>query len=148
MRHFYLYLIKKEFAEHFYHRESKIFQLYQEFFWTRKTHPIFEQLERQVNYISRAIPISEIDLLLQSFLSHRNHYQKVSSIHAIQMENQKGQATMVLKERYIEMICTGSFDGELLFFDILGKFDPYFFAMDFTNERYGWLSPIKERKFV
>lgn len=148
MRHFFLYIIKKEFAEHYYQREAKIFQLFQEYQWTSRQHPSFKQLEKQVHYVTKKIPFHYVDMFLESYLSHRSDYQHVTPIHTIQLKNHRGSASVILKERLIELVSTGNIDAEIIFFEALRKINSHFFAMDFANERFGWLHPIKDRNFV
>jgi hypothetical protein len=104
-------------------------------------------LEKQINYITKPIPTLFIDQLLCSHLANRVDYQKVQHIHKVELKGNRGSATMIVKDRYIELSSNGSYEAETIFFEVLRKFDPCFLAMDLQGERYGWLNPIKERNF-
>lgn len=148
MRHYYLYLIEEEFASHYFGKEAKIFDLIKNFQWTSIHDGSYEMLNRQVLYISRDLPVKEIHELLNGFLMHRKGYRRLGSLHRLVLSAEQGQATLLVKDRYIEIDAQGSFEAETIFFEILRKMDPCFIAMDFQSQRYGWLNPISERNFV
>jgi hypothetical protein len=147
VRHYYIYLIEEEFASHYFGRESKIYHLFQDFHWTTVRSNHVDTLEKQINYITKPIPKLFIDQLLSSHLANRMDYQKVHNIHKVELKKNIGNATMIIKDRYIELSSNGSYEAETIFFEVLRKFDPCFLAMDLQDERYGWLNPIKERNF-
>jgi hypothetical protein len=148
VRHYYIYLIEEEFASHYFGRESKIYHLFQDFHWTTVRSNHVDTLERQINYITKPIPTLFIHQLLSTYLVNRVDYQKVHHIHKIELKANRGNATLIVKERYLELSSDGSYEAETIFFEVLRKFDPCFLAMDLQGERYGWLNPIKERNFV
>lgn len=148
MRHFYLYLIKEEFASHYFGREMKLYQLFHEYLWTSRDQHRYTTMKQQIDYVSKKIPVVCLDELIRMYLGNQDGYQHVSPIHKYFLSNSRGRATLLLKEPYIEITATGSFEAETVFFEILRKFDCCFLAMDFKNEQYGWLNPIKERKYV
>nr|WP_249292110.1 sporulation inhibitor of replication protein SirA [Metabacillus flavus] len=148
MRHYYVYLIEEEFASHYFGKESKIFNLIQNFQWTSIHDGSYDLLDRQVQYISKAIPSKEIHQLLTGFLTMRKGYRQLGHLHRIILNGEAGQATLLVKDRYLEIDAQGSYEAETIFFEILRKMNPCFLAMDFQAHRYGWLNPISERKFV
>jgi hypothetical protein len=148
VRHYYIYLIEEEFASHYFGRESKIFHLFQDFHWTTVRSNHNDTLEKQINFITRSIPMQKINQLLETNLANRVLDQKVNHVHKIELNNQRGNAILSVKKRYLELTSYGSYEAETIFFEVLRKFDPCFLAMDLNGERYGWLNPIKERNFV
>ncbi|WP_224752293.1 sporulation inhibitor of replication protein SirA [Metabacillus arenae] len=148
MRHYSIYLIEEEFASHYFGRESKIFHLFQEYHWTSTNNKQYETITKQIEYITKSIPVFYIHHLVGMFLQSRKGYQRVEQVHKIVLDNNRGNATLIVKERYLELTSDGQVEAETIFFEILRKFDPCFLAMDFHAERYGWLNPIKERNFV
>lgn len=148
MRHYYIYLIEEEFASHYFGRESKIYHLFQDFHWTTGRNNQIATLEKQINYITKPIPTLFIHQLIASHLSSREDYQNLKHIHRIELKANRGNATLIVKDRYLELSSDGSYEAETIFFEVLRKFDPCFLAMDLQNKRYGWLNPIKERNFV
>ncbi|MCY9397931.1 sporulation inhibitor of replication protein SirA, partial [Bacillus inaquosorum] len=55
-RHYYTYLIKEEFANHYFGRESVMFELFQDYHWTSLTKQQYEMTEKQIQYITQPIP--------------------------------------------------------------------------------------------
>ncbi|MDQ0230409.1 hypothetical protein J2S19_001665 [Metabacillus malikii] len=148
MRHYYIYLIEEEFASHYFGRESKIFHLFQDFHWTTVRSQHTETIERQINYITKPIPTLFIHQLISTQLKNRKEYQRNEQLHLLKLSGGRGNATLIVKDHYLELSSDGNFEGETIFFEVLRKFDPCFFAMDIQNNKYGWLNPIKERNYV
>ncbi|WP_191561595.1 sporulation inhibitor of replication protein SirA [Metabacillus idriensis] len=148
MRHYYVYLIEEEFANHFFGREAKLFHLFQEYLRTSPEQKEFYHLYKQINYITKEIPAQPIENILKTNLVNRYNYVRDESSHKIVSETKQGNALLHVRDQYIEVTSVGSFDMEAIFFEILRKIDSCFLAMDFESKRYGWLKPIKERKFV
>ncbi|MFY4773992.1 sporulation inhibitor of replication protein SirA [Metabacillus sp. RGM 3146] len=148
MRHFYVYLIEEEFASHYFGRELKMFSLFKEFQWTSYQDPSYAIIKKQVSYVTRDIPVQKINQLLETHLYYRKDYQRIGQIHKLELKGNKGSATLIVKNHYIEINSIGSVEAETNFYEILRNFDPCFLAMDFQAGKYGWLNPVKERKFV
>ncbi|MGD6816054.1 sporulation inhibitor of replication protein SirA [Metabacillus sp. 84] len=148
MRHYYVYFMEEEIASHYFGKESKIFDLIRTYHWTSIHDERYSLLKQQVEYISKPIPSKSIHQLLNGFLMMRKGYRQLGDLHRIVLNGDPGQATLLIKERYLEIDAQGSFEAETIFFEILRKMNPCFLAMDFQSRRYGWLNPISERKFV
>lgn len=147
MRHYYIYLIEEEFASHYFGRESKIYHLFQDFHWATVRSNHVSTLEKQIKYITKPIPALFIHQLIGTHLGSRRDYQNVNHIHKVELQGNRGNATLIVKDQYLELSSYGSYEAETIFFEVLRKFDPCFLAMDLQGERYGWLNPIKERNF-
>lgn len=148
MRHFYLYLIKEEFANHYFGRENKLYRLFQSYIESSCDTDRSDTLKLQIDYVSKPIPITYLDELILMYLAKEIDYEHVSPFHHYHLRHNRGKATLVLKSENIEITALGSVEAETVFFEVLRKFSACFLAMDFQNEQYGWLSPIKQRKFV
>ncbi|MFC0271442.1 sporulation inhibitor of replication protein SirA [Metabacillus herbersteinensis] len=148
VRHYCIYLIEEEFASHYFGRESKMYHLFQDYQWTRSQTKHFNLIQKQVSYITKPIPTLFIHQLIATHLAKRTDYQQTHEIHKIELKANRGSATLIVKDRHLELTSNGSYEAETIFFEVLRKFDPCFLAMDFLAERYGWLNPIKERNFV
>ncbi|MDR0137471.1 sporulation inhibitor of replication protein SirA [Metabacillus idriensis] len=148
MRHYYVYLIEEEFANHFFGREAKLFHLFQEYLRTSPEQLEFNHLYKQIRYVTKSISAESIDHMIESSLTNRYNYAHIEGHHRIDSESKRGNALLQVRDQYIEVTSIGSFDMEAIFFEILRKIDSCFLAMDFEAKRYGWLKPIKERKFV
>ncbi|MRX70697.1 sporulation inhibitor of replication protein SirA [Bacillus lacus] len=147
-RTYYIYLIEEEFATHYYGRESKMYQLFKDYLWKNNLFNFFQLIERQVYYITKPIPENQLKQLLTMQLSFRKEYSCVNNVHKLVLPGNRGSSTLILKDRHIELSTNGSYEAETIFFELLRKFDSCFLAMDFQNNRYGWLKPLKERNFV
>ena len=123
MRHFYLYLIKEEFASHYFGREFKLFQLFQDFLWTSRDDERYDTLKQQVEYVSKQIPVDYLDELISLYLNHQYNYQHIAPLHRIHLRSNRGKASLILKPRNVEITATGSFESETVFFEILFWFE-------------------------
>ena len=146
MRQYHIYLIEEEFASHYFGRESKIYQLFLEY--EKMSCEKKALLRQQIDFVTRPIPSLKIHQILEAYLTKRVDYTMRRNVHALQIRNLQSEAQLVVHDRYILLEASGSFEAETMFFEILRKYDSCFLAMDFTANRYGWLNPIKERKFV
>ncbi|WP_077617914.1 sporulation inhibitor of replication protein SirA [Bacillus sinesaloumensis] len=146
MREYHIYLIEEEFATHYFGRESLIYHLFLEHNQC-ETHRK-DVLHKQIEFITRAIPTLQIQKKIETGLSHYSVYKRQSHIHIIEWNEFNSYAKLTIHNDYIHLQSTGSYEAETAFFEILRKYDRCFLAMDFIANKYGWLNPIKERKFV
>lgn len=144
-RHYYTYLIEEEFASHYFGKESVMFKLFYDYHWTSPEEKKSQLAAKQIEYITKPIPVSHIHKRLKMNLS-REDYTQVDCIYRALVP--EGSASFIMKDQYIEILANGKFDAETVFFEILRKVSPCFLAMDFGMERYGWLNPVKERNFI
>jgi hypothetical protein len=142
-RHYYLYLIEDEFASHYFGRESVIYQLFRDYHWTNLTREEYILISKQVDYITKPIPLHFMHKRLNVELCEFDYVQ-INSLYRAVLPHGKGCATFMMKERHIEVLASGDFEAETIFFEILRKINPCFLAMDFRTRRYGWLNPVKE----
>ena len=146
MRTYKLYLIEDEFASHYFGREKMFFELFQE-----KYH--FEGelktiIEKQIDYITKPIPSLQIHKLIHQRLGKNKDFSIKRGIYYIEKMGSVNFAQLQVFERFILVQAKGSYDSETIFFEVLRKCETSFLAIDFNNQRFGWLKPIKERKFV
>ncbi|WP_449540107.1 sporulation inhibitor of replication protein SirA [Ferdinandcohnia sp. Marseille-Q9671] len=147
MREYYIYLIEEEFATHYFGRESLIYHLFLEYNHSNQEKK--EVLYKQIEFITRAIPTFRIQKKIESSLAHYSVYKQYhTNIHTLEWNEFNSYAKLTITSEYIHLQSTGSYEAETAFFEILRKYDRCFLAMDFKSNKYGWLNPIKERKFV
>lgn len=144
MRRFAIYLIKEEFCLHFYGNEVKLFDLFLDY--ERNVNIDHEIVKRQVDYITRPIPSLMIQQMIEEELANSPSYYSLWNGHYLEMEN--SQASLSVHDKFLLLRSKGSYHCETTFFEILRKCDPYFLAMDFDTQQYGWLNPIKQRNLV
>lgn len=145
MRNYQLYIIKDEFASHFFGRERMFFQLFTEYANATGEHA--EILNKQVEYITRNIPMIKVQQILKRKLAKRCDFHLQRDSYTIEMVDIVSRAQMCVSDRYLHLQSAGTFDAETIFFEVLRQWEANFIALDLKNERYGWLKPIKDRKF-
>lgn len=146
MRRYSIYLMKEEVTEEYYGREAKIFQLFLDEHRSRGRRK--EIIQRQVQFVTRTIPSSEIERL---FIDKRHHcphtyIQTLKQRSLVEKKNSKAQLTV--HGSHLTICAEGNYEAETILFDVLSKYDPCFFALDLTNFRYGWLYPIRKMKLI
>lgn len=146
MRTYQLYLIEDEFASHYFGKERLFFHLFLE-----KEHAQGELkkiIERQIQYITKPIPNLRVQKTLVQKLSKIKEFHYENGVYYIERKGIFSAAKLKISDRVIYLESKGSFDSETIFFEALRQCESSFLAMDFQHQRYGWLNPIKERKFV
>lgn len=121
------------------------FQLFKEFedsFGQMKTI-----LSNQITYITKPIPAIRYHQHIQQQLQKMNHFHLENGKYYIQL-GRNGSAKLEIFERFLLIEAHGSYEAETTFFEILRKNERSLLALDLMNNHYGWLRPIKERKFV
>ncbi|AVM23974.1 sporulation inhibitor of replication protein SirA [Bacillus pumilus] len=146
-RHYYIYWIEDEFAHHYFGKESILFHLFESLHWTNRTDDELVMLVKQVDYVTKRIPAFHMHQRLMNNLTNI-HYTQIGSIYSASLPDGKGTAAFIIKDRYIQMSATGSYEAEAVFFEVLRKISPCFLAMDFGSKKHGWLNPVKVRNFV
>lgn len=146
MRTYQLYLIEDEFASHYFGRERMFYELFQDS--ERYQGELKKIIDKQIDYITKPIPCLQIHKLLLQKLSKYKDFQNKNGTYYIERNGSFSAAQLEVFDRYILVHAKGSYDSETIFFEVLRRSETSFLAIDFMHQRYGWLNPIKERKFV
>ncbi|WP_078546949.1 sporulation inhibitor of replication protein SirA [Litchfieldia alkalitelluris] len=147
MRNYRIYLLEEEFATHYFGRESLLYQLFLDHAETTQVE-YKTILEQQINFITRPIPNLKINQIISVALKKYKTYEQNKSSHFLKFQLPEGEAKLSISDRNLYLEAKGNLESETIFFELLRKYNPCFLAMDFEQNRYGWLNPIKERKFV
>lgn len=147
MRNYYIYLIEDDVARSFFGKEFKLFDLFDEARYSRDIKAK-EQLNRQIQYITKIIPMFYFGKKLFDEGRIIPGYQLKGDLHSIYEEKKDSYAELKIYEQYIEMKAKGSFSAEMYFFEALKDINPYFLAIDYENERFGWLKPLKSASLI
>jgi hypothetical protein len=147
MRRYRIYWLEEEFANHYFGRERMFYRLFLEL-KSERSQEMKSILQKQVQYITKSIPIFHIQQFIEMELKGMQGYQLTEKGHVIEVKDGSSYACLTVSDQSINLIGTGRYEAEMLFFDVLRKWDSRFLAIDFEQARYGWLSPIKQRKFV
>lgn len=145
MRIYSIYNIEEKFARFFYGKENLIVDLF------RKEKEKYKEqvnlIQKQIEYITLPIPITDIHQLLHQYGVNYGLIEK-DNMYYLKSNQEKEGAVLYLKERSLNVEAWGSLENETIFFEILRKYDGHFLAIDLENNYFGWLKPVKERKFV
>lgn len=144
MRSYQLYLIEDEFASHYFGRERMFYQLFLEY--SRANSDLKTIISKQVDFVTKPIPVLRIHQLLHQQLSKVKGFKVEDGKYIF--ENSLTSATLKVHDRWLELESYGPVDAETVFFEILRKCETSFLAIDLASNKYGWLKPIKERKYV
>lgn len=144
LRVYELYLIEDFVAKYFYGRERIFFNLFKEY--KQSTGEFKNILKKQIDYITKPIPTLRIHTQLMSQLQKRKDYEVKNGIYYIC--GKSGQAQLQIKENLLFIESNGTFEAEMVFIEALRKTEYNFFASDTEHFRYGWLKPLKKRKFI
>ncbi|MCU9611961.1 sporulation inhibitor of replication protein SirA [Caldibacillus lycopersici] len=144
MRQCEMYIIDDLFANYYYGRERMFFNLFKECVESRAQQQ--EILLKQINYITKPIPTLRIHTHIMQHLQTRNDFFIKKGVYSI--ENKRGTARLKINERHLTIESTGSIDSEMYFMEVLRSTEYNILALDLKNERYGWVKPLRERKFV
>jgi hypothetical protein len=146
MKSYRLYWIENEIADYFYGRERSFFNLFREGGSARG--PLEEVVKLQILYITRSIPFLPFNRAISQALAPKREYMQNNNHFYIESSCGKNTAMIRLLDRYIEVELQGHSDWEAYIFEVLRKLDGRLLAIDVENEQYGWLKPIKVRKFI
>ncbi|MGM0750549.1 MAG: sporulation inhibitor of replication protein SirA [Bacillota bacterium] len=144
MRNYQIYLIEEKFVQHYYGRERMFYQLFSD--WEASSGDLHDIISKQVEYITKPIPYLPTQRLLQHGLIKVEGAAWVDSVPTI--DRGASGATLVLNEKWMTLSTWGPDESEYIFFEILRKNMGQLLAIDIKNERFGWLKPIKQRKFI
>ena len=146
VRKYQLYLIEDEFAAHYFGRERLFFQLFQEH------QTAYDELkfitQKQISYITKRVEVLKIHQLIQKQLGKIKGFKADHGAYTIFLSGKLSTARLEVFHDLITVEAEGSYEAETAFFEVLRKCESSFLALDLDHECYGWLKPIKERKFI
>ncbi len=121
------------------------FQLFKEY--ESAYGELYSIITKQIIYITKPIPSIRLHQYIQQQLQNTAGYSFENGIYQISY-GKSSFAKLEIFDRYLTIDAKGSYEAETCFFEVLRKNEGAFLAIDLLNDRYGWLKPIKERKFV
>lgn len=141
MREYNIYIIQKEIAYEYYGIENKLFQLFEENYFSKGK--LKEITNKQIQYIIEKIPVHQLEEIIFQTLKGKKEYKKEKDGHIIYLTDSNSYAKLFLDEWQITLLAKGTYDAEARFYEILREYYPFFMALEFTEKRYGWLKPLK-----
>lgn len=143
MRTYTIYHIKEEFADFFYGREQRFYEL----FSNAQKATIYKEIsKKQVKYVTKPLPQQILKEHFAQAVANKKIYQKNDKYYALTKNHTETELKMGLNVLKIQ--ANGGLDAESIFFDILRNFSGHLLAVDFENKRYGWIKPVKNRRIV
>jgi hypothetical protein len=146
LRVYQLYLIEDEFANHYFGRERMFFELFLESINT--FGELNTIINKQIKYITKPCPALRIHQMIYNQLSKMKGFYSENGVYKVELAGKTSCATLKIEDGCVLVTADGSYEAEAIFFEVLRKCEPSFLAIDIEHQRYGWLKPIKERKFV
>ncbi|HSH25954.1 MAG TPA: sporulation inhibitor of replication protein SirA [Massilibacterium sp.] len=145
MRHYQIYLMDEVVAHDYFGKEHIIYDLFKGAM-KAKSKEHFSMLQKQIAFITEKIPLLTLHRHLSEECKETPEYHSYSFVH--EKKTDQGKATLTLEPNVIILTVEGNPEMELFFFEKIRTFSPYFLAMDFVNERCGWLKPVKKERYV
>lgn len=145
MRDYQIYLIEDEFATHYFGRERMFYELFEEY--ENTAGKLNKIIAKQIQYITKPIPGLRLHQNIHLEMQQKMNFKMDKSGNYI-IDGKKSSAALTIHDRYLSIEARGNYDAETMFFEVLRKYEGSFLAIDMEHGRYGWLKPIKERKFV
>jgi hypothetical protein len=146
VRVYQLYLIEDEFANHYFGRERMFFDLFLE--GKQSYGELKTIINNQIQYITKPIPALRIHQMIHQQLSKMRGYYFENGTYKVELAGKTSNARLRIEDGFVLVEADGSYEAEAVFFEVLRKCETSFLAIDIEHHRYGWLKPIKERKFV
>lgn len=144
MRTYQIYLIEDEFAQHFFGRERLFFNLFLEYIQT--TGSLRSILQKQIEFVTKAIPKQQLERTITKQMQNKKNFRFQNGEYYL--ENNNSRAILLIHDDVLVVKAEGNYVAETVFFECIRKCGASFLAIDFDHDRFGWLKPIKERKFV
>jgi hypothetical protein len=146
MKSYRLYWIEDEIADYFYGRERSFFNLFLD--GSRSTGELKEIINNQIRYVTKPIPFLPFNRSISQALSNRRDYTQQGNKFYIESPCGGNTAVIEVLDNLIQLDLQGHSDWEAYIFEMLRKLDGRLLAIDLSNEQFGWLKPIKIRKYV
>jgi hypothetical protein len=104
--------------------------------------------QKQISYITKKVEVLKIHQLIQKQLGKIKGFKAEQGAYSIELSGKLCTAKLEVFQDLITIDAQGSYEAETAFFEVLRKCESSFLALDLEHQRYGWLKPIKERKFI
>src|SRR5699024_4492721 len=106
-------------------------------------------LSKQIDYVTKPIPVSFLHRHLKEAFTNNEAYDYFGHTHTLRLKNGAAKAKLIIEDSAIHLYSKGDrfSDVETMFFEVLRKCEPTFFALSYEEKRYGWLRPFKQNIF-
>ena len=147
MRTYNIYIIENEFALHYYGREYMFFNLFSDY--EKSDGEVKKILRRQINFVTRKVPGQLFNLFMDRQLKENPDCYLDNGVYYIRKKTSgHSEASLAYRNHSLILHADGTYECETIFFEWLRQWNPYFLALDTTQDRCAWLRPIKQRLYV
>ncbi len=146
MRSYQVYSIENEVAEYYYGRERMFYDLFLQYLCVNGN--LKEIIRKQIKYITKPLPVLNIHHLLNQNLIKKSELIWDGRKYRVKGNTLENGVELQVEEQRLLIQAWGNYDSESIFLEALRKYDGRLLAIDIENERFGWIKPIKERKYV
>ena len=99
-----------------------------------------------MNLSQKQIPKQQLERTITKQIQNKKNFRFENGEYYI--ENNNSRAILLIHDDVLVVKAEGNYVAETVFFECIRKCGASFLAIDFDHDRFGWLKPIKERKFV
>ncbi|NEY20586.1 sporulation inhibitor of replication protein SirA [Bacillus ginsengihumi] len=145
-RTYYIYLIDEDVAKYYHGRERMFHDLFHQY--VHVSGKMRKIISRQIHYITNPIPMLTLYQIIKNTFSNQWDYVNQTGSYQLSIKNDRDFIEVTIEKQYVRLDVYGSLDAESIFFEGIRAFNGYLFAIDFDNHKFGWIRPIKERKYV
>ncbi|WP_051348427.1 sporulation inhibitor of replication protein SirA [Peribacillus kribbensis] len=145
MRIYDLYLIEDDVARHYFGRERMLYNLFLDY--SQSSGELREILQKQIQFITKPFNLLRLQRVLDQHIRNHKEFSGGKRVYSIEKNDGQSSAILAANDHEIKIESRGTLEAETEFFECLRKMESSFLALDLSNRRYGWLKPIKERKF-
>ncbi|KKE78448.1 sporulation inhibitor of replication protein SirA [Oceanobacillus caeni] len=132
-----IYWIKQEVANHYFHKSDILYRFFEEYRYNKNRI----DLRRQFLYITKSIEKDIFISILKYNLKDDVHINQNDSI--IELYNNRYFISLHIEQKQLKFRSRSLQDAEEILFPILRLIHPLFFVVGHTNQKYGWISPIR-----
>jgi hypothetical protein len=146
MRNYEIVLIEEEVAHMYHGMEKKLFHLFKE---NNCSQGVLKAITtNQIEYITKPYSRENLDQYIHQFFFHNKAYSYSEYEHTLYDRRENSYAKLEMHPEKMILTAEGAIDAETRFFEILRSYHSYFLAINYEENKYGWLKPIRVVNFM
>ncbi|MFD1850288.1 sporulation inhibitor of replication protein SirA [Oceanobacillus bengalensis] len=137
MYEYSIYWIREEIASHYFHKSDILYRFFGEYQDNSNRIDLRKQYLYITNRFSKNTMISHISMHLKDNV---NFHMKGSSM---EIYTDRQYISLHISEKQLKFRSGSLQDAEEILFPVLRIFQPFLFVIGNTDEKYGWITPVK-----
>ncbi|MBO8155137.1 MAG: sporulation inhibitor of replication protein SirA [Bacillaceae bacterium] len=133
-----LFWLKDDFAFHYYHKSDLLYHFFSQY----HSNPFDSVYKKQFQFITRDLPRDQIIQHIKARLGSR--YFVHNDKRKIDIQYDYIQLSIECYDKEWIIHCSSLQEAEIMFFEALRGYHSTFFVVNFEEDQYGWLSPVKK----